>query len=215
METLNPYFQKDCQELIRGHFGADESLVWVKECGYQDCFGYVVVSNKRVITAVYNPQSLFGGKQQRVTFYKPKSGLWGKLSAFQAERCTYLAPTSDLSEQETKKRKVYEAPLIKLTSVNRQDYQVKLKSGTTTMVEVTFVTEEDVVIDRPLLYTKEAGDELVALVQKMIAGKTAVTIQNPAEDINSLIASLAELHEAGVLSDEEFEAKKQEILAKK
>ena len=213
MESLNPYFQADCQELIRGHFGADEMLVWAKECGYQDCFGYVVVSNKRVITAVFDPQSLLGGKRQRVNFYKPKSGLLGKLSAFQAERSTYLAPDSELSEQETKKRKNYEAPLSKINSVERQDYRVKLKSGETTMVEITFMAEEDVVIDRPLLYTKEAGDELYKLMQKMLGGETAVSPPKPAEDTAALIASLVELHKAGVLSDEEFEAKKQAILS--
>lgn len=214
MDTLNRYFQEDCRELIRGHFGADESLVWVKECGYQDCFGYMVVSNKRVITAVFDPQSLFGGKRERVNFYKPKSGLLGKLSAFQAERSTFLAPESELGEPETKKRKLYEAPLPKITGVERQDYRVKLKNGETTMVEVTFVVEEDVVIDRPLLYTKKAGDMLVELMQKMIAEETAVSTQNPSEDTATLIASLVELHEAGVLSDEEFDAKKQAILAK-
>ena len=97
MESLNAFFQEDCQELVRGHFGADESLMWARECGYQDCFGYVVVSNKRVITAVFDPQALFGGKRKRVVFYKPKSGLLGKLSAFQAERSTFLAPESELS----------------------------------------------------------------------------------------------------------------------
>ncbi len=175
MESLNPYFQEDCQELIRGHFGADESLVWAKECGYQDCFGYVVVSNKRVITAVFDPQALFGGKRERVNFYKPKSGLFGKLSAFQAERSTFLAPESALSEPETRKRKLYEAPLFKITGVDREDYRVKLKNGETTMVEMTFVAEEDVMIDRPLLYTKEAGDALFELVKRMIAGETATS----------------------------------------
>lgn len=207
METLNPYFHQDCQELMRGHFGADESLVWVRECGYQDCFGYVVVSNKRVITAVFNPAALFGGKRHRVKFYQPKSGLLGKLSAFQAERNTYLAPDSDLSEQETKKRIVYEAPLSKIVGVERQDYRVKLKEGETLMIEITFVAEEEVVIDRPLLYTKEAGDELHSLLNEIIAkGPPAPT--NKA----TLIDSLAELHKAGVLSDDEFETKKQEIL---
>jgi hypothetical protein len=223
MEPLNPYFQEDCQELIRGHFGADESLVWAKECGYQDCFGYVVVSNKRVITAVFDPQVLFGGKRKRVSFSQPKSGLWGKLSTFPAERSTFLAPDSELSGQETKKRRLYEAPLAKITSVERQDYRVKLKSGETTMVEITFVAEEEVVIDRPLLYTQEAGDELFELVKKMIGAETAVSrgsgptifAQNPVEDTASLIASLLELHEAGVLSDEEFAVKKQAILSKK
>ena len=222
MDTLNPYFQEDCQELVRGHFGADESLVWAKECGYQDCFGYVVVSNKRVITAVFDPQSLFGGKRERVNFYKPKSGLFGKLSAFQAERSTYLAPNFELSEQESKKRRVYEAPLSKISDVERQDYLVKLNEGETTMVELTFVAEEGVLIDRPLLYTQEAGDMLFEVVKKLIAGETAVSTssrravspQKPAEDTAALIASLVELHEASVLSDEEFEAKKQAILAK-
>ena len=191
----------------------------------------MVVSNKRLITAVFNPASLLGGKRHRVNFYKPKSGLLGKLSAFQAERSTFLAPDSELSEQETKKRKNYEAPLSKISSVERQDYHVKLKSGKTTMVEITFVAAEEVMIDRPFLYTKEAGDELYELVQKIIAGETATSTSseqavstssrqaisppNPAEDTTSLIASLSELHEAGVLSDEEFEAKKQTILAKK
>ena len=138
----------------------------------------------------------------------------GKLSAFQAERSTFLAPDSELSEQETKKRKNYEAPLSKISSVERQDYLVKLKSGETTMVEISFVAEEEVVIDRPILYTKEAGDELYKLVKKMIAGETAVSAQ-PTEDTASLIASLAELHEVGILSDEEFEAKKQAVLSQK
>lgn len=220
METLNPYFQEDCQELIRGHFGADESLVWAKECGYQDCFGYVVVSNKRVITAVFDPQSLFGGKRERINFYKPKSGLLGKLSAFQAERSTFLPPESELTEQETQKRKLYEAPLAKIRHVERQDYTVKLKSGDTTMVEITFVAAEEVVVDRPLLYTKEAGDELYTLVQRMIDGETAVSpssgqavSEQPAEDKETLIAALVELHGAGVLSDDEFEAKKQALLS--
>ncbi len=204
---LNPYFHEDCQELIRGHFGADESLLWAKECGYQDCFGYVVVSNKRLITAVFNPAVLFGGKRQHITFYKPKSGLLGKLSAFQAERNTYLAPDSKLSEQETKKRIVYEAPLNKIVGVERQDYQVKRKEGETIMVEITFVADEEVVIDRPLLYTKEAGDELYALLKEIIATGLPTSTNKTA-----LIASLAELHKAGVLSDEEFEIKKQEIL---
>ena len=222
MESLNAFFQEDCQELIRGHFGADESLVWAKECGYQDCFGYVVVSNKRVITAVFDPQSLFGGKRERVNFYKPKSGILGKLSAFQAERSTFLAPDFELSEQESKKRRVYEAPLFKITDVAREDYQVKLKHAETTMVEITFVVEEDVVIDRPLLYTKAAGDALVELVERMIGGETTTSTssgtavsEQPAEDKNALITALVELHEAGVLSDEEFEVKKQALLFQK
>jgi len=214
MEPLNRYFQEDCQELMRGHFGADESLVWAKECGYQDCFGYVVVSNKRVITAVFDPQILLGGKRHRVNFYKPKSGLFGKLSAFQAERSTYLAPDSELSEQETKKRKNYEAPLAKISGVARQDYRVKLKDGETTMVEITLVVEEDVLIDRPILYTKDMGDELFGLMEKMITeGSGQDSPQEPAEDTATLIASLVELHKAGVLSDEEFEAKKQAVLS--
>ena len=230
MEPLNAYFQEDCQELVRGHFGADESLVWVKECGYQDCFGYVVVSNKRVITAVFDPQSLFGGKRERVDFYKPKSGILGKLSAFQAERSTFLAPEFELSESETNKRRIYEAPLFKITDVAREDYQVKLKHGEATMVEITFVAEEDVVIDRPLLYIKEAGDDLFGLMKRMIAGETAVStlrhssvepslgqtvLEKSAENTEALITALVELHEAGVLSDDEFEAKKQALLSQK
>ena len=83
------------------------------------------------------------------------------------------------------------------------------------MVEITFVAEEEVVIDRPLLYTKEVGDELFGLVEKMIGGKTAVSGQKPVEDKEALIAALVELHEAGLLSDDEFEAKKQALLSQK
>jgi hypothetical protein len=210
---MNPHLQQDLEELLQGHFAADEALVWAGECGYQDCFGYVVVSTRRVVTAVFDPTILFGGSRQRVVFYKPKRGLLGKLSAFQAERATYLAPDSPLTAAESGKRKLYEAPLAKITGVSRQDYPVTLKSGeTTTMVELTFLTEENVVIDRPILYTKAAGDELQTLVQGMLA---APTDRETAVHTSTLLASLTKLHEAGLLSDEEFASKQQALLDQK
>lgn len=209
---MNPHLQQDLEELLQGHFAADEALVWARECGYQDCFGYVVVSTRRVVTAVFDPTTFFGGSRQRVVFYKPKRGLLGKLSAFQAERATYLAPDSPLTAAESGKRKLYEAPLAKITGVSRQDYPVTLKSGETTMVELTFLTEENVVIDRPVLYTKAAGDELQTLVQGMLA---APTDRETAVHTSTLLASLTKLHEAGLLSDEELASKQQALFDQK
>lgn len=213
MNILNPYFEKDCRELVRGYLGAGETLVWVRECGYQDRFGYVVLTNTRVITAVFNPEVLFGTKRERVNFYTPKRSLVGKLLTFHDQRSTYLAPEYELSEQENKTRTIYEVPLVKIQGIEREDYLVKLKTGETTMVELTFLVKEGIVIDRPLLYTKGAGDELYTLMQNLLATIKDTGQQQSDENKASLIASLTELHEAGVLSDEEFEAKKQAILA--
>jgi len=84
---------------------------------------------------------------------------------------------------------------VKIISVDDQVYGLRFKRG-----------DEEVL--------SKAAQIFVSHVNKMIRGGGAPQVAPAGDDIPTQIKKLAELKDAGILSDEEFEDKKKELLAK-
>ena len=98
-------------------------------------------------------------------------------------------------------------PIVQISSI---DYSAGLMAKT-----ITFVSNNDA-IEFTSLGDKEKLNELHNLAEEM-RGQTApnITSQIPkTDDIPSQIMKLAELKDAGILTAEEFESKKKDLLDK-
>ena len=107
---------------------------------------------------------------------------------------------------------------------NIEDYRfsdianVKLHKGivrSSVLLKVRFLSD-DLEIDN---ISKEAGDKIIQLIQQGIAGNISAQSQIKApsflqQDIIEKIKELAKLKDQGILSEDEFKAKKAELLSK-
>jgi hypothetical protein len=110
-------------------------------------------------------------------------------------------------------------PLASLTGTRRQDFKMAPWEKPTTQLALEKATSNQFGPNLVLLLTHkkhaEEGRRVMDAIQRLVGVQADVADPSPATttpDSTDLLRKLAELRDAGVLSDDEFAAKKQEIL---
>ncbi|HRQ36860.1 MAG TPA: SHOCT domain-containing protein [Chloroflexota bacterium] len=208
LESLNQHFLDDAKRIIQERFWEQETLTWAANCGFRERFGYVLLSSERIFSVLFDASAR---GRKRILYIKQDS--WWNLSSVSNDRGLYLPPNSELTKREYSSRQVIEVQLSQLKGVSRQDYDVQVKrDATEKMIAVDVVTLGRGGIAEPIFYIYEDGQFLYKFMSDHSRKITDNTSQDPSSDIASLIEALAKLHQAGILSNDEFEAKKKELL---
>lgn len=214
LKNLNQYFLDDAKYIIQERFSKDETLSWAANCGYTERFGYVLLSSERIFSIFFDPNTGTFGVNRKRTLYDKRDSLWDSLSSVSLDRGLYLPPNSILTKKEQASRQVFEVQLSQITGVNRQDYEVKVGRKTETMVSITVTTLGRSDIYAPIFYVHQDGQFIYKYLRDMSQKFSASLPDNKQSDVTSLINALAKLYQAGVLTDEEFETKKRELLSR-
>jgi hypothetical protein len=219
LANLNQYYLGDAVRLIQERFRPQEVLTWASNCGYsRDGFGYVLLSSERVFSVGFSADNgILGAFPRKRVPYGKEVGLMDRpLGSSGREGLLYLPVTSQLTKKEQSSREVKEIFLGQITGVDRHDYEVKVGSSTEQTVELRIKTHDHYSdIYGLVLYAHQEGqflyESLVDYLRKLTPANLG-TSENA--DVQLLIASLAELHQAGILTNEEFEEKKQALISR-
>jgi hypothetical protein len=212
---LNQCFLDHARQVIQTRFGEQETVTWSFNCGFPEAFGYVLLSSKRVFTVQFvNPdQSLIGGRKRII--YDKQETLWRDFwGGYSQDKGFYLPPSSELTKKEQSSCEIREARLNQISGVNRQDYEVRLGADTETIVFITVDSLGKSQLSRPIFYTYEDGQFFYTFLSDLSRKNAPGVGPVPKSDIASLIEALANLHQAGVLTDEEFDSKKRDLLSR-
>ncbi len=209
---LNQYFLEHARQIIQSRFWEQETMTWSANCGFLEGFGYVLLSSKRIFTIhfVYPERSLFGGRKRII--YDKQETLWRDvIGGYSQDKGLYLTPNSELTNKELSSCEVREARLNQISGVNRQDKAVKFGTNIETMVFVTIDSLGRSQLSAPIFYTTEDGQSFYNLLSDLSYKNEHALSQTANSDVISLIEAVNTLHQAGVLTDEEFEDKKRKL----
>jgi hypothetical protein len=214
--NLNQYYLDDAHRIIQERFWEQETVTWVANCGYWERFGYVLLSSERLFTILFENRSagILGAGRKRIVYDRRSSFLDMVMGSDGLDRGLYLPPNSKLTQKELTSRIVREALLSQITKVDRQDYEVKVDGNTETMVYISVTSLGKNQVGEPIFYTHQDGQFLYTFLRDLSRKYVPEVDPTSNSEAISLIRALAKLHQAGILTDEEFETKKQELLSR-
>jgi hypothetical protein len=134
---------------------------------------------------------------------------------------TWGTPSSPLTSKEQESRFLEETPLKQISQVKvHNEYPTEYGGRKTTIVELQFSLSTGMLFPRYnsiCFYDLKQGKAVYDIIQNAMQGTLIVPKFEPKQaqpDIPALIEALAKLHGEGILSDQEFETKKRELLSR-
>lgn len=203
-----PFFREDFERVKRELIRTHESILFIAQCSFPRSFGYIALTSERLIGVAFQnyDTGFLAPRRDQVGFgrYDPTS-----------------LPNSPLTSEGIKTRRVFEVPLRNVLNVTRDDVDATIYSRKTTVVRLRLT----ILGESP--YKESPSQNLFFF--DMQDGKTAYDFLGTAgtqgsgsgfqqsssgTDIPVLLEALDKLHRSGILTDQEFESKKRELLSR-
>jgi hypothetical protein len=206
-------FQADCARLEQERIRPSESIQWAADAAFpgkwyrtgkrwwdKPAFGYWVLTSERLIRVWFVPETgLFSSRR----FLKDR------VEGTDDEWRVFLPPDSPLSAKEQASRHVKEAQVSRIidVSLNRAEW----RQATLFTVEASVVPSGTV---WSYFWSQGDAEGLYRILQEVAGANLGPSPTSHASEatVPALLEALAKLRESGVLTDEEFENKKRELL---
>lgn len=229
LSSINPHFREHASDQIRHLIQPSELIAWSGDCGQFGVdsdlpFGYLLITSHRFIRNLYLAELdvKFGIDVIGLLLGVPiSSSSKPKRAYIEVERVTgheykgdlahfvVAPPTSPLTTQERKSRRIEEYPLSSLSSLERTENPVRKQVDRAPLVELSlrFQFEERV---RVVFYEVQNSQDVYRLLQTSLQNQTVPKEQ--AGSIADQLEKLAELHRYQTITEEEYEAAKRRLL---
>jgi len=216
LASLSPLYHAQYAWLKKTRLQSDEAVFAVADCSfpaYGTEFGFVVVSAYRILKVEYQTREIFGRSSKLV--YKEGGGFFSSPMSSPERKCCWFDLSSPLSRGETGRRRVVETQLKLIQETDRRDFAIRFAGERLALTELIFSYPQRFgsTYLRIVLATPSAKSVYDLIQTAAQSNDQILTVETRKETgIPGLIDSLARLHQAGVLTDQEFEQKKQELL---
>lgn len=211
LASISPIFHTEYEWLKNTHLQPNELVFAAADCseaaeGGRE-FGFVVVSSYRILRVIYETRN-----RAKKRIYKIGS-IFDEPGTLKRESC-WFDLSSSLSGVELQCRNVKEIQLKNIIRVERSDHTVKNAGQYLKLIELTIVLEERTWGYLRVMFSAERGQMFYDLIQTAVQNQGGIPTEeaNKISSIPGLIEALGRLHQAGVLTDQEFEQKKRELL---
>lgn len=212
-----PLFAEDYQKLKSELLWKHETIHFVGNCSFIARFGYIVITSERVICVCFGSTtpglfSHFGGRA-RVKI---------KVDVHIAE--IRYTPNPPLTKDELNTRRVFEVPLVNITWLDKQkEYEVSIENQ---KLRVLPIRLKGIAIGGELwppvfpelffFFDSEDGKRAYELLG-IASTRGRIPISHSSaekKDVPELLQALAKLHDNGVITEQEFENKKKDLLSR-
>jgi hypothetical protein len=197
-----PFFRQDYDRVKKEHLWANENVLFASYCSGLDSFGYVTITTDRLIHVLFAAEKGFFASQRD----KCKAENW--------QASFYNIPTSPLTPKELAGRYVEEIPLNTILSVQRCEMKEHLNGRPLIQVNLSMLAQK---YPHNLFFYDLQDSKKVHELLGTYATRREFSTNQPtsgASDIPSLLEALARLRASGVITDQEYQIKKNELLAR-
>ncbi|HZQ07313.1 MAG TPA: SHOCT domain-containing protein [Anaerolineae bacterium] len=213
--ALNQYFIQDFEKLKNEMVWGRESILFVTDCSFArpsatPIYGYIVIPSDRLIGMVFSYKK---GRYSRPTLHT-----WPDVEYLKNFPIA-LPLTSPLTENE------YQPPyhgVVKLSISDIQriekykDLEVTLQGQRTKIIRLHIETKGTVssseLLTWPVFFDSSNGERAYAILKA--AAQRIAERGLYSNDIKGLLTQLSELHAEKLITDEEFEVKRKELLSR-
>ncbi len=218
-----PFFAEDFQRLRKENIWTHESIRYVANCNYIGRFGYIVITSDRVICVC------FGSTSTRFSLLPLD---WGNYftgrSLVKIPVDPYImeiryTPHPPFTKEELDARHVYEVPLINISGVEKhKDSEVSIEGRKFQVLPLELkgigIGGEfwPPVLPKMLFFFDPDDGKRAYELLGAAATRGRIPLSPPPSqktDIPELLQALAKLRDSGVITEQEFEKKKEELLS--
>lgn len=206
LASISPLFHAEYAWLKDAHLQPSEPVFAAADVG-GELFGFAVVTSSRVLAIQYRTSGIFEASRAKTPIYREGGGFFDKVAAVYS----WYDLSPPLSRSEIRSRKVADWRLDEFArDLKRREYVIRLAKHSLKLVELRM----HLGWGPRYVFKEEAGKTIYDLIQVAAQNQGWIPPEETAPDHSSsgLIDALARLHQAGVLTDQEFEQKKKELL---
>lgn len=228
MSEIAKSYQLDFENLKQGTLQPTEQVIWAgnftqfKNGDYR--FGYLVLTPQRLIRISFEAEVSFGCLSCLVLLItlgygaiflgpdKPKRSYYEvEYRENRSHRHYGIAvavPATPLTPHELSSRKVEDFFLHNITSLQRADERIRGTDHDLVEFEIRFLSDD---LIRVVLFSKQEAAEMYTYLQKHAQSRADQASID--YDLADQLQRLVQLHEAGILTDEEFDAAKRRLIS--
>lgn len=217
LANISKAFHDEFRQLQNTRFQPSEKIFVAANCSQANfrfakkSFGFFIVTSYRVILVLFDTTG-----RQRVPYYKPEHGITDFIFGSADSERFWISPNPALSPTELRTRKINEMLLSSIKTCQRKDYPAT-RDGLQ-IIELAFQGTGLRETLGSIALNLDEGQAIYNLIQTTIQNGGKIPSENALADsqaeILNLIEQLGKLHAAKVLTDEEFEQKKKDLLSR-
>jgi hypothetical protein len=221
LAKLSPIFHDEFKRFVQEFLQPGEDIFYVAESscrGFSErmsggYFGFFVVTAERAFSVAYQAYP----KREQIRFYQEGEGFFYHTLA--DETILGLAASAALHQSEIKTRQVQEVLLTMIENIERTAYSATVDDYLFQCIELNFKGSGrgpdgwlgSVGMWRTLFDAKD-GQAIYKLIQSVIQGGGQIEATVSRDEMLQRLERLASLYQAGMLTENEFQAGKRRLL---